>query len=318
MTKVEKIQEPLVSIVVITYNSAQFVKETLESIYNQTYQKIELIISDDGSQDDSVKICKEWVKKHKYRFIRTKVVTIEENTGIPANCNRGLKNTSCDWVKIIAGDDALMAECIKDNIDHVQNNPEMNVLLSSVEKYNEVFNEENFISRIPTSTSLDFYNEHINADEQYNLLLSMDRVMTTPTNFIRKKVILEVGYYDERFRLIEDYPMWLKLTKAGHKLNFMDKVTVKHRVHANSTNNIINVYILKPAYFRNEVLRKELVYPNIHKFDALRQRIIFYYSVMLNSLGLNRRTKINFFIFEIFTKFLNPFAYLLYLKKRIK
>ena len=53
--------QPLVSVPVITYNSAKFVLETLESIKAQTYQNIELVISDDCSTDNTVQICRDWV-----------------------------------------------------------------------------------------------------------------------------------------------------------------------------------------------------------------------------------------------------------------
>ena len=61
-------KEPLVSIIVITYNSSKYVLETLESAKAQTYENIELIISDDGSTDDTIKICKNWLEKNQDRF----------------------------------------------------------------------------------------------------------------------------------------------------------------------------------------------------------------------------------------------------------
>ncbi len=54
---------PLVSIIVITYNSSKYVLETLESAKAQTYQNIELIVSDDGSTDNTIEICKIWIEK---------------------------------------------------------------------------------------------------------------------------------------------------------------------------------------------------------------------------------------------------------------
>ena len=78
-------ESPLVSITVITYNSAKYVIETLESAKAQTYQNIELIISDDHSTDNTVKDCRQWIEKNKEWFIRTVLITIPENTGVPAN-----------------------------------------------------------------------------------------------------------------------------------------------------------------------------------------------------------------------------------------
>jgi alpha-1,3-rhamnosyltransferase len=90
-TDMEEKEQPLVSVRVITYNSSKTVIETLDSIYNQTYPNIELIISDDCSKDDTVAICREWVNQHKERFARTEILTVPQNTGVSANINRSEK-----------------------------------------------------------------------------------------------------------------------------------------------------------------------------------------------------------------------------------
>ena len=102
---------PLVSIIVITYNSSKYVLETLESAKAQTYQNIELIVSDDCSTDNTVEICHNWIEQNKERFVRTELITVEKNTGIAPNCNRGVKAAKGEWVKLIAGDDVLHQNC---------------------------------------------------------------------------------------------------------------------------------------------------------------------------------------------------------------
>ena len=112
-------ENPLVSIIVITYNSAKYVLETLESAKAQTYQNIELIVSDDCSIDNTVEICREWIEQNKNRFVRTELITIPENTGIPANCNRGVRAAQGEWVKLIAGDDMLDNDCILNYVNYI-------------------------------------------------------------------------------------------------------------------------------------------------------------------------------------------------------
>lgn len=99
---------PKISIVVVTYNSGKYVTETLDSIASQSYTgEIQLIVSDDCSQDDTVLICKNWLRDHKDRFPDATIISSTSNTGISGNYNRALKEVNGLWVKYIAGDDIL-------------------------------------------------------------------------------------------------------------------------------------------------------------------------------------------------------------------
>ena len=108
----KKKENQLVSVVLITYNSSSYVLDTLESVKNQTWDNIELIVSDDGSTDDTITICSSWIAENQNRFYKVVLITVAENTGIPSNCNRGLRATQGEWLKIISGDDILLNSCI--------------------------------------------------------------------------------------------------------------------------------------------------------------------------------------------------------------
>lgn len=99
---------PLVSVIAITFNSEKYINETLDSIAAQTYENIELIISDDGSIDRTVSLCQKWISRNKKRFIHTELIAANENLGISANCNRGIRIAHGEWIKINAGDDVFL------------------------------------------------------------------------------------------------------------------------------------------------------------------------------------------------------------------
>ena len=84
-----------VSIVIVTYNAAGFIIETLESVSNLTWKDIELIITDDCSTDSTVDLCETWMKQNQQRFLNTSILTSDINTGVSANVSRGLKNATC-------------------------------------------------------------------------------------------------------------------------------------------------------------------------------------------------------------------------------
>ncbi len=296
----------LVSIIVITYNSSQFVLETLESTKAQTYQNIELIISDDGSTDDTVAICLQWIESNQERFARTEVITVHENTGIPANCNRGAKAAKGYWVKLIAGDDALMNDCIRLNMEHIKENTHIDILFSKSAQYRKNFDEINFIHFFPAETNQRFYSTDSTAKEQFNILLRNNKV-NAPTVFIKKEVLSSQNYFDETYKLIEDYPTWLKLTKNGYKFHFSDKVTVKHRFHEDATDsNILNT-LYQPNYFTFEKIKLEITKSELPSSIYYQKKYSIYIQLILNYLGLNTKTAFVIFIDRVFTSFLNPF-----------
>ena len=166
--------EPTVSIIVITYNSSKYVTETLESAKAQTYLNIELIISDDCSTDNTVEISEKWINENHSRFIKAQLIRAEKNTGIPANCNRGVKASSGKWIKIIAGDDILLENCIADNIQYILQNSYALVVLSKVQSFKDSYQEKNIIAILPPSIP-DFFSIQITSHEQYKMLLIEDR-----------------------------------------------------------------------------------------------------------------------------------------------
>lgn len=97
--------EKMISIVVMTYQSSKFIIEALESIKNQTWGNLELIISDDASTDNTIELCNAFVTNNKSRFINSIIITSKVNTGIPSNYNRGIRAASGEWIKFVDADD---------------------------------------------------------------------------------------------------------------------------------------------------------------------------------------------------------------------
>lgn len=219
---------PLVSVPVITYNSAKTVLETLESIKAQTYSNIELIISDDCSMDNTVELCREWIEKNKSRFVRTELLTVEKNTGVAGNLNRAEAACRGEWIKPIAGDDILIDTCIEENVRYINEHKEVVVVFSRVEAFGK---NKDAVEMYKGNGVFDYTFFTKSAKEQLDSLVYDDAHIPAPTYFYNKKAIEESGVKnDERLQLIEDEPKWINLLRAGVPFHFFDKVTVKYRV----------------------------------------------------------------------------------------
>lgn len=217
-----------VSIAVITYNSASTVIDTLDSIVKQDYgsENIELIISDDASTDDTVEVIEGWIESHKRDFYKILFIKNPTNLGVSGNINTAWKKASCKWVKSIAGDDLLDKKCIELNVEYVKRHSDCKILFSKIQS----FGRSNDVT--PTQYNIRFFKK--DSKQQYNWLRGFS-FNIAPSSFINIDVLKQVGYADERYRMIEDLPLWLKITKAGHTLHFLDAITVYYRVDESIT-----------------------------------------------------------------------------------
>ncbi len=301
MKNIEKSSEILVSVVVITYNSAKYVLETLESTKAQTYRNIELIITDDSSKDNTIEICQNWLEENKQRFVRTKLITSDTNIGISANLNRGLHAVNGEWVKEVAGDDILTRNCIKECIEFVQskNNENVQIIHGSAKMYDEEFKEENFVVKW-RKPEWKFNRNDITANEQYNILLRACPVLAV-TVFFKKSIFAEVGYFNEDFPYWEDKPMWLKLTKAGIKIYFLDSELACYRDHKESVRKGQNKSYFSKFLISRDIASSKIILPNLPVFERFLNWYLIFIRKSMIQLGLSRNNKVTHFFYRMMT-----------------
>ncbi|MCU4166651.1 glycosyltransferase family 2 protein [Carboxylicivirga caseinilyticus] len=177
----------LVTVAVCTYNSSEYIIETLESIAKQTYMEIELIVSDDASNDNTIDLVEEWLNSeiNKHRFIKSQLLKVKKNTGVPANANRALNASNGKWIKYIGADDVLLPSCITDNIYEVTKNTKIKVLFSKLDVFLNTFHESNYLYTTPNEIKQNsILWPQRNSQEQYKMLLISDRVHFTPSVFL--------------------------------------------------------------------------------------------------------------------------------------
>lgn len=238
----EKIKQPLVSIILITYNSSKYVLETLDSIKAQTWTNIELIISDDCSSDNSVSICRKWIAENSNYFVRTKIITVQKNTGTAINCNRGVRSSIGDWIKIIAGDDILLDSCIEDNLNFAKCNSNAQFIVSDVKEINDdgkLINDDDSKNRRMKEINFFFYSK--TAKKQLKSYARWPVFLNSPTFFISKSLFERVNLFDEDYRIYDDMPLIYRVSSNNYKIYYMNKPTVRYRIHDNSISRKMSI-----------------------------------------------------------------------------
>lgn len=289
-----KSESPLVSIIVITYNSSKYVLETLESAKDQTYQNIELIISDDCSMDDTVEKCSIWIEKHKERFVRTELITATINKGIPTNCNQGAKRAHGEWLKFIAGDDILLKNCISDNLHFVNKHNTANIVTSDLEYIDSNGYSINYKSDLYVNFRKYYFS--LNASKQLKTYSRLPIFLNTPAFFIKKNALVEVNYFDEEFMIYEDMCLIYKFNEKGWRIYYFDRKSVKYRISeiaiSRQKNKVIeNIREIEQKRFFLKYRSKNLSYSNIIDLSVLYEVWLkYYYKGILGYKGLSMLT----------------------------
>jgi alpha-1,3-rhamnosyltransferase len=285
-----------VSVIVITYNSQDFIIETLESVKSQNIDNLELIISDDCSSDSTIELCKYWLEVNKKVFLKSNIILSDKNTGIPANCNRGIYASNGDWIKLLAGDDQLMPGALSIFLNFVKNNNNCRIVHAREVRLIHT-NDKNKIVR--SNKAVATITEQMTTQAQFKVL-KFSTILNAPTVFIKKQLLEKLNYFDENIRLCEDWPFWLKVSLSGEKIYFLNAEVVLYRIHSKSIySSNDGKYLINPFLPTEIQIYLKYIRPNLNFLE----RLFFDYSYNLKKIFLkynscNSYIKINKFLYK--------------------
>ena len=199
----------LVSIIVPCFKQAHFLKESLQSVLEQTYTNWECIVVNDGSPDDTEKKALEWCDKDK-RFS----YLYKENGGLPSARNAGIKKSKGEFIVTLDSDDILHPNFLTQLVPELSSNDNLGIV--SCYRYFFSNNKSNIISEYEASGST------------YRDLMFENKLM--PSSLYRKKCWEEVGGYDELMvKGFEDWEFWINITKRGWEFKFVENFLFYYR-----------------------------------------------------------------------------------------
>lgn len=210
-------KQPLISVIMSTYNDELYIEESLRSILNQTLADFELIIYDDCSTDHTVE------KIRAFHDPRIQLICNEENCGLTKNLNKGLRIARGKYIARMDGDDISEQTRFEKQVAFLEEHP--SVYLISCHAQN--FGESDLVNRIRGNS------------EVLRCRMLIRPVFAHPGFMMRRELIEEGFFYDETFRTAQDYEFAVRAA-GTHEIGMVPEILLHYRVHKKQISNTVN------------------------------------------------------------------------------
>lgn len=259
--------DPLVTILIPSYNHVAYIEKTIDSVMRQTYRAIELIVIDDGSSDGSSQLLPQLAASKGFRL------ELQANQGLSRTLNTGIALASGKYICTVGSDDILMLDKIEKQVAFMEAHPEVAVcggnqlVIDSagiiVDKRQQFAPQREF--------SFD------------DLFLGHKTLIAASSAMMRKDVLNAEGGYDPAIPL-EDMYMWLKLSARGHRIVGLNDVLIYYRKHA--SNSYKNA-----AYMMSSMEKTYGLYVDHPQYEGVINR--YRISMFLRAAKYDRRVALN-------------------------
>ncbi|OAN61371.1 hypothetical protein A8B79_07885 [Balneola sp. EhC07] len=207
----------LVSIITPVYNGQDFLDRSIKSVLAQTYENWELLLIDDGSSDNSVQIIKYYLEDNRIKLLRN-----ESNSGIPTTRNKGIENSTGEFIALLDQDDEWLPHKLEKQVNRfLEIDDSFGLIYSNVEVRTDQGILADQKKEIEPEVSI-----------QSNLELMLSRnLITSPTAMVKRKALEEVGLFDESIRWGgDDYDLWIRIAHK-YKFDYIDEVLCIRHEH---------------------------------------------------------------------------------------
>jgi len=251
------LETKMISIVIPTYNYGHYLAETLQSVCNQTYSDWECIIIDDESLDDTSAVVAPFLlKDNRFKYFR------QNNQGVSAARNNGIKLAKGDFIQFIDGDDLLQPNKLNSQVIVFKNNKDIDIVYNDVRFFDDkqplLFKtslkgnkNDNWLPRISKRGA-----------DVVGLFSSINFIVINAP-LVRKSVFDKVGYFNEEMKALEDWDFWMRCALNDCYFHFNDSPDsfALVRVHTGSLSTIKP--LMNKGHFmflRNALMHKNLRY----------------------------------------------------------
>jgi len=197
------LRQPLISVILPVYNGEKYLAESMQSIFNQDYSPLEIIVVDDGSTDGTAKIIAGHTKKVHYYY--------QHNQGPAAARNLGIRMSTGDFITFIDADDLWPDEKLFVQMKCFEDFPEVEIVQGHVRRIMLPNNSRNSNTR--EDLDIQFINSNLGA------------------MIIKRSVFGKIGYFNEELTYHSDTDFWLRARESGIYIFVQPSVALIYRIH---------------------------------------------------------------------------------------
>jgi len=290
---------PKVSVLIPAYNYGHYISEAIDSVLEQTFDDFELIIVDNNSEDNTVELVSEYMKKDS----RVSIHVNQENIGMYRNYNQALALASGEYIKFLNADDKFEPTLLEKFVDTLDKYEGISLVTSKRQYFGD---------------KTDILEAGFTGEQNKEVILEKcfkeGNIIGEPTTVMFRRKHLNVGTFNIDLKMFADFDMWIKLLEVGN-VYFVDEVLSYFRIHETQGTKYLNDEIKKSSVnkfqFYNYMVNKLLF--NDFFNDKTTKKLL--------KLNLNRTAKIVGRSVKYINKFKILYAlssYLRYLRGRLK
>lgn len=256
---VETAHQPRVSVIIPAFNAAEFIAETLESVFAQTFPNYEVIVVNDGSPDTTE------FEKSLAPYINRLVYLKQENRGPSVARNAGVLKAQGEFVAFLDSDDVWDPNYLAVQMTAIDESPALDLIYADALLIGEgVPPGLTFMKAAPSMGPVTFES-----------LLRAECSVITSCVVARKEALLKAGLFDPEFVRSEDLHLWLRLAHSGGRLAYHANVLARHRAHSDSLSaDTTHMFKSKVEVFRKLARELALTAPQSKAVaDAVRRSL---------------------------------------------
>lgn len=253
----------LVSVLLAVYNGSQYIEKTVNSVLSQTYHNFELIIVNDGSNDETRKILKQ------YDYENVVIAHNDNNIGQTKSLNKAFKKSQGEFIARIDCGDWMEPDRLKLQVGYLDKNLSVDILGTDCQIHNLDSHSVSYISR----------------PEKYQDIKTYS-IFRTPVLHVsvlmRSSVFESLGGYNEKFYIAADFDLWSRAIHSGYKISNLQKVLTHYiAYHGSFASSNHEVSRIEKSLIIQSNLNKYIAKVPLDKVDKI---VSYLYGLSLNNL----------------------------------